>query len=634
MPSTEIQMLLGEIGSELLLTNHTLDQVADEQRLSNAILAEQHAVQTAQASAVQSIPGALASQQASLDAIPPALANQGNLLADQRTIQVMLLAAVQAIPKEIVAAQATAALPPTPGLPAPTPGAAPTPVPTPGLPSPTPSPTPAPGSAPPTPAPPPTPGLPAPAPGSAPTPVPTPPPPVPPTPAPTPALPAPQSAAAVQAGGLRDAQRHLDDFRQGLDLVPGQFRAIATAARTTATVIKAALISTGIGAFIVLVGALLGAITALIGGVVKLGGDFKRTDADIQSTGLSLLQIERSARYASFAFADLDDARAVTMRLADSAREAQYQLQNFGQIDTQQIIAATRLGLGYFETIRAGQQGLDAAAERLRGVGGDIDVRLIRDAFKVSLEDAEYLKVLADGTDAQIAEAEKQREAARVIGEREREAAKTQHTTIQNMGADIRTRLIPAVEKLVDLSGLIVRAVEATAKFFFGYETTPEREAREEQARLNVQRVAIQSIGGLDTDPVRRAPGPTAPDAVAMESQRLKEREITFVDTIRAGFLNDFSGIASSIEARVRPTTATGDLPWYHRPATEVASEWGKEIGNAVSEQFQSLFQPGGRPSPVTISNTYNITGGARELEDTRRVSDEANMRVVRGLAP
>ena len=319
-----------------------------------------------------------------------------------------------------------------------------------------------------------------------------------------------QSGAAMASGGLAESNKALAQFQQGLDLVPGQFRAIATSARSAAAVIKTALISTGVGAFIVALGVALGAATALIGGITKLGADFKRVDADIQSTGLSLLDIERSARYASFAFADLDDARAVTMRLADAAQEAQYQLTNFGQVDTNQIIAATRLGVGYFDAIRAGQQGLDATAEQLRGIGGDLDVRLIRDAFKVSLDDAEYLRVLATGTDAQIAEAERQREEARVIGEREREAAKTQHTTIQDMGADIRNRLIPAVEKLVEISGGILDAGIAVAKAF-GYETPSERAAREEQARLNVQRAMIQSIGGLDTDAERSRYGAARP---------------------------------------------------------------------------------------------------------------------------
>ena len=515
MPSTEIQMLLNEIGSELLQANHTLDRVVEEQRLSNYILAELHHAQ-AQASPQQ--------------------------------------AAAVATPTQ------------------------------------------------------------------------------------------PQQAAAMQAGGLRDADRHLDDFRQGLDLVPGQFRAIATASRTTATIIKTALVSTGVGALIVLLGAALGAVTALIGGVTKMGADFKRTDADIQSTGLSLLDIERSARYASFAFADLDDARAVTMRLADSAREAQYQLRNFGQIDTQQIIAATRLGVGYFEAIRSGQRGLDAVAEQLRGVGGDIDVRLIRDAFKISLEDAEFIRILATGTDKQIAEAEKQREDARVIGEREREAAKTQHTTIQNVGADIRNRLIPAVEKLVELSGLTVRALEATAKFTFGYETTAEREAREAQAQANVQQARGVMIG------------PPAPDAVRAEAQRLREQNLGFLDVARAALLNDYSGVADALTNRLTPTSPTGELPWYARPATEVAGqvanravgaagdaaavgkEVGQQVGDAITraftDQLPGLLRVAGQANPVAISNTYNIQGGARELEDTRRVSDEANMRVVRGLAP
>lgn len=587
MPSTEIQMLLGEIGSELLLTNHTLDQVADEQRLGNDILAEQHSVQTAQQASLEAIPVALAAQQSTLEAIPAALfalaAQQQAALQWQRQQQFALDTQQQAERD-----QAIVHSPPLPMRDAAGQFVSPDP----------------------------------------------------PTASPPPdmvaegRLAAQQSEAARASGGLQGAQRALDDFRQGLDLVPSQFRAIATASRTTATVIKAALISTGVGAFIVLMGALLGAVTALIGGVVKLGADFKRVDADIQSTGLSLLEIERSARYASFAFADLDDARAVTMRLADSAQEAQYQLQNFGQIDTQQIIAATRLGVGYFEAIRSGQRGLDAVAEQLRSVGGDIDVRLIRDAFKVSLEDAEYIRILATGTDAQIAEAEKQREQARVIGDAEREAAKTQHTTIQNMGADIRNRLIPAVEKLVEISGNILGAAEAAARFF-GYDTPAAAAAREEEARLNVQRVLLESIGGLDTDPVRQGSrfiGPPAPDAVAMEAQRLQRQEIGFTDTLRAGFLNDFSGIADSIEARIQPTTATGELPWYHRPAREVAGE----IGSAIADELRSLPLPWEtRPvPPATINNTYNITGGMRELEDTRRVSDEANMRVVRGLTP
>lgn len=563
MPSTEIQMLLGEIGSELLQANHTLDRVVEEQRLTNYILAETHQVQVQQA---QAFMGAIMPQQT------PQAAVAGNVAAGMSQQQ-----------------------PTVPGQ-----------------------------------------------------------------------LAAQQSAAAMQSGGLQGAQKHLDEFRAGLDLVPGQFRSIATASRTTATIIKTALISTGVGAFVVALGVALGAVTALIGGAVKLGADFKRTDADIQSTGLSLLEIERSARYASFAFADLDDARAVTMRLADSAREAQYQLQNFGQIDTQQIVAATRLGLGYFETIRAGQQGLDAAAERLRGLGGDVDVRLIRDAFKVSLEDAEYLKVLADGTDEQIAQAEKQREEARVIGEREREAAKTQHTTIQNMGADIRQRLIPAVEKLIEISGGILHGIEAVAsKIVPGFETREQIQAREQAARRNLAIAQGTGAGAPTTagydfvaDPGRQTTeGAQTP--LERETERLREQQITLTDITKSIILNDQSGIVRAVESRLeRPGVADEDQPWYVRPATDVAREWGRTFwdelrtlpapwesqpytlrGGAVSGGGQAndgapVAQPTLRTAPVTFNNTYNITGGMRELDETRRVSDEANMRVVRELAP
>ena len=128
-----------------------------------------------------------------------------------------------------------------------------------------------------------------------------------------------------------------------------------------------------------------------------MGADFKRVDADIQSTGLSLLEIERSARYASFAFADLDDARAVTMRLADSARKrlSTNSPEFREQVDTQADHRGDEVGRGLSSMPFApASRGIDAVAEQLRGLEGDVDVRLIRDAFKVSLEDAEYLKVL------------------------------------------------------------------------------------------------------------------------------------------------------------------------------------------------------------------------------------------------
>ena len=215
----------------------------------------------------------------------------------------------------------------------------------------------------------------------------------------------------------------------------------------------------------------------------------------------------------------------------------------------------------------------------------------------------------------------------------EREAAKTQHTTIQDMGADIRTRLIPAVEKLVEISGGILDAGIAVAKAF-GYETPSERAAREEQARLNVQRAMIQSIGGLDTDAQRSVMLPGAGNAVDVEIKRLRDSEIEFMDIVKAGLLGDATGIGSALGARLTPTSPTGELPWYARPANEVAGEIGQQIGAVVADTLGPLASFAERLNPVSINNVYNVTGGARELEDTRRVSDQANMRVVRELQP
>ena len=95
------------------------------------------------------------------------------------------------------------------------------------------------------------------------------------------------------------------------------------------------------------------------------------------------------------------------------------------------------------------------------------------------------------------------------------------------------------------------------------------------------------------------------------------------------------SAVGSALGARLTPTSPTGELPWYARPANEVAGEIGQQIGAVVADTLGPLASFAERLNPVSISNVYNnIQGGARELEDTRRVSDQANMRVVRELQP
>ena len=423
------------------------------------------------------------------------------------------------------------------------------------------------------------------------------------------------------------------ELRKVVGALPGDLGRAGRAAQGFAMTFKTALASTGVGAFVVVLGTV---VTALIGMATltsRLGREYKALDAQLASVSLTYDDLERGARQTAFAVTSIDQGRQLMFAFANSAEEAQYQLSNFGQVDTTQLIAANKLGLSLQETMDLGQEGVGAVAARLSELGVENTpetTRYIHDAFGVSLDQAGLANIIANGTEQEKADALKMAEELQLLGDQERDAASKAHTTMLQLQQDVSNKLVP-------LTDTILTTIDNLLSWFTGEESLQEREERMDQAKSNVYGRLAQGGHGLtsqNTDLDMR---------IQTEFDRLGAKE----DATEVGGVDGALDFASAPGAVILERTIDYSKAVLENPVLQdTVSEWfDTNIVNPVTNFFEQpviqnmavpevgpmLMGGQGGPQSVIINNeiTYQIDGGS-DVAGIMRASEENTNRMLR----